>query len=93
MACDVDQLLEDGKCYACLSPKQRAMIRIALLCAIVAVISGGGGSGGGVLRGVGSPEGVQMATAASVYYDTASGTFWIFNGTFGTATGWLEVIA
>jgi hypothetical protein len=34
MACDVNQLLSDGKCFVCLPPRQRAAIKTQLLCEI-----------------------------------------------------------
>lgn len=34
MACDVNQLLSDGKCFVCLPPKQRQAIITQLLCEI-----------------------------------------------------------
>lgn len=40
MACDVNQLLEDGKCLVCLTSKEQQAIITQLLCEIA---NGGGG--------------------------------------------------
>lgn len=34
MACDIDQLLLDGSCFGCLTPKQREIAKLQLLCNI-----------------------------------------------------------
>lgn len=98
MACDVDALLLDGACYTCLTPRQRALVKISLLCSISAAISGGGGGGGGggvqfAQRGSGSPEGVVTGGTIVLYYDITGNTFWAFRGTSGLNTGWEELIA
>jgi hypothetical protein len=43
VSCDPNTLLDEAKCFACLTEEQRAMINISLLCQIQA---GGGGMGG-----------------------------------------------
>ncbi len=40
----------------------------------------------------GSPEGVITANGPAIHY-TIAGGLWIFGGTFGTAVGWINLIA
>lgn len=41
--------------------------------------------------GSGSPNGTAVGYPGYVYTDSATGNFWVFNGTSGANTGWVEV--
>lgn len=81
--CDVDTLVEDAKCYACLSAQQRAAIETYLVCQV----AGGGAVGG--LVGVVDPEGAVTASPGVSYANTALHTFW-YKETGTGNTGWFQ---
>lgn len=99
MACDVDTLLEEGKCYSrnCLTQGQQEAVKLSLLCQINDALGGGGGGGGGgglgIARGAGSPEGVVTGgTTTNGYINLSNGGFWIFEGVSGANTGWVQLV-
>jgi hypothetical protein len=60
-ACNVDDLMEDAKCYYDLDPFRLQVLAVALWCSISAGITPGGedvigGEGGGELGGEGGGE-------------------------------------
>lgn len=74
MACNASELLEEGKCYQCLTEKQMAIVELQLLCAIFN--SGGGGGGGGtqqVYQGLVPPT-PDDPTKPAVFYINGGGT-------------------
>lgn len=90
MACDVNTLLSEGKCFQCLSPLQSQLVELQLLCQIYA--ASGKGSGTQVFRGTGSPEGSVSHDGAAIYYTTAGGVWVALTGDGGN-TGWSEIIS
>lgn len=75
MACNVQQLIDEAACFACVEPIQRQLAIVSLLCQVSQ--SGGGGGGGNIYAGAGNPNGVQSATGVAIYFDTVSGvTYW-----------------
>ena len=79
--CNVNELLENGKCFACLTPGQLDIIIAQLMCEIV--VAGGGGGGGGVTCGdyAGGEPTFTPSTACAVAIDTSNGQiWWYYNG-------------
>jgi hypothetical protein len=70
--------------------------RRILLVKILNSLNGGGGGGGGSgtgqagIVGVGSPEGVQTATAGTSYLDSSTGAYW-YKQTGSGNTGWTQI--
>lgn len=62
MACDVEQLAEDAKCFDCLSEGARDLVELELLCQIYQA------SLTKIARvGVGDPNGAVTATGPALY--------------------------
>ncbi len=85
-SCDVQSLLNDANCFACLFPFQLSVIQTQLLCEI---LSGGGGGGSScLLCGTVDPV-VAPVCDCALYYNRATASFWYFDS--GTAT-WVMLI-
>lgn len=85
--CNVQTLLDNASCFACLPPGMWALLELQLLCEIAAVSS----ASGGAFSGAGSPEGVVTANPGSTYVDTTGHTFWLKESGTGN-TGWVQYI-
>lgn len=73
------------------TPLNTDTIRILEVRILNALRGAGSGTGGGGVTGTGSPEGVVTAPAGTVYYDTASGSFYV-KGSGSGSVGWVALI-
>ena len=90
--CDVQTLLNNAACFACLPPGTLSIVELQLLCEILNS-SGGTGSGTGTLAGTVTPNGnITGAATGQFYVDTANQTIWVFTGTVGTNMGWVQYV-
>lgn len=88
--CNVQELLDDAKCFAVLPPFILDTVRTQLLCNIGAALASGTA---GFLSGSGSPEGVTIgAIQGQTYTDLDTSNLYVFTGTPGTDTGWVQVV-
>src|SRR5207247_9423817 len=74
--CNVTNLLASAKCYDCLTPHQLDILQTQLLCEI---LQSGGGSGNSCLLCVTVDPTETPDCACAIYYNTANGTFWIWD--------------
>lgn len=70
MACDVNTLLEQARCFQCLSNKELQQVVTYLLCQIS---TGSGGNVGAITVGHGAPTSTPT-TDAAIYFDEDTGT-------------------
>ena len=74
-ACDAQTLLNDGKCFQCLTPFQLAMVRTQLLCEILNV--GSSGTGCVLCSAASDPVDAPTCDCALFYRrDNANMWFW-----------------
>ena len=87
----IPELIDYGKCYACLGLSTAQTAELALLDLIFVNGGGGGGGGGGGLSGAGSPTGSVTPTAVNQWYrDTSTNNFYWSTGL--TNNSWYLVI-
>lgn len=80
--CNVEALLESGKCFACLSKGQQEIIELQLLCEILGAGGGVGGGGAGSVGDYGGVEpGFTPTTEPYLAVDSVTEQFWwYYNG-------------
>lgn len=85
MTCDVQALLTSASCFGALTAGQLEVVIDQLQCDINSTISSG------LFKcGHGSPEGVVVGQFCNQpYLDVDTGTKYSFNGTVGSAIGWV----
>lgn len=66
-SCNVQDLMDGANCFNCLMPAQVALVKLKLLCDILAGIMSGGGTGVAVYKGLGNPNGVQVGNEGDIY--------------------------
>lgn len=74
--CSPQSLLEDASCFACHTDGELMIIQTQLLCEILQ--AGGGGGNSCLLCGVVDPVADPDCDCA-IYYNTAVGSFWIWD--------------
>ncbi len=76
-ACNINSLLESGKCFACLTPGELEIIELQLLCEILAASSGGLGGGGVVCGNYGGNQPTfTPSSGCGNAIDTSNGQVW-----------------
>lgn len=76
MACDLQTLITEGRCFSCQPLGQLYYIELALLCQIAAA-GGAAGTGGSVLQGNGAPVAAPAnPLLPAVYTDLATGVIY-----------------
>jgi hypothetical protein len=82
--CNINSLLDAGKCFACLTPGEMDIIELQLLCEILAVAgSSGGGTGGTGPAGdfSGGQPNFTPASEPWITIDTVTEqVWWYYNG-------------
>jgi hypothetical protein len=83
--CNVQELVNSGNCFSCLTPKQLAYIQTQLLCDVLSALATPGSSvvTGGVVNPTTAPSGTY-----GIYYRTDTGAVWVWNG-----TAWIPGVA
>lgn len=89
MACDINTLLSEAKCFSCLDEKSQLAVIATLLCGIA---EAGGGGGGGVqyFAGSGPPTTQTPANGAGAYYDYTNKATYNWNPTLNGGAGGFE---
>jgi hypothetical protein len=88
--CNINELLQDGRCWQCLDQDQFQMAVLQLLCDISQ--SSGGGGTQRVFHGPSDPNGSQVAADPSIYYGD-DGSLWAkYNGVTDDQ-GWSPIIS
>lgn len=87
MACDVLQLLEEGRPYQALNSKERALVRLKMLCEIRDAAQG---LNSNLFGSVGSPEGVVDATGPALCVD-ADGVLYTKPPLVDGIYGWVQL--
>lgn len=77
--CDVAALMQDAKCFDCLTQHQMEMLQTQLLCEILQ--SGGGGGASCLLCGTEDPEDAPLCDCAIYFKRTpdGNGEFWYWD--------------
>lgn len=76
MTCDPHDLLNNGKCFTCLSPYQIQVIQTQLLCEILVR----GGHSQDTCLSCGTTDPTDPATCdCSIYYNKNTGEFWYWD--------------
>jgi len=79
MACDLQTLIDESKCFLCQPIGQLYYIELAILCQI-ATSGGAAGTGGSVLQGNGPPGSPPVnATVPAIYTDLLNGQLYTWN--------------